>query len=355
MLLSIDGVAKRYGAVTALAEVSLAVETGELLCLLGPSGCGKTTLLRLIAGLEQPDRGRILLAGEDLTGVPAHRRNFGMVFQSLALFSHLTVGDNVGYGLRVRGVGAADRRAKAEQLLELVRLPGFANRPVTALSGGQRQRVAIARALAVEPQLFLLDEPLSALDAGLREAMQIELRQLQQRLGITTVVVTHDQREALSIADRIAVMAHGELRQIGPPLQVYRRPADRFVAEFLGQANLLPARWRDGALQLQQLGIQVKPPGFDSGADGAPALLLVRPEDLLLHARPADAADTVTAQVTFIRDLGATVEIHLDCRGTPLVAVSNRRDLPLASSNALQPGSMLAVAIPAAAAVPLAP
>jgi putative spermidine/putrescine transport system ATP-binding protein len=348
MLLSLDDVGKDFGAVTLLAGVTLDVNAGELLCLLGPSGSGKTTLLRLIAGLERPSRGRILLAGDDLTEVPAHRRNFGMVFQSLALFPHLTVGENIGYGLRIRGVDAARRRARTDELLELVRLPGLAGRPVSALSGGQCQRVAIARALAVEPRLFLLDEPLSALDAGLREAMQIELRLLQRRLGITTIV-THDQREAMTIADRIAVIGDGELRQVGAPLDVYRRPASRFVAEFIGQANILSARWDGGVLRL--LGTQVLPPGVSAGADGESALLAVRPEDVVLSAE--SAAGTISGRVTFVRDVGASVEVHIDCEGTSVIAVSGRHDGSSRDRSMLTPGSLVFVSIPADAAVAL--
>ncbi|HMM64322.1 MAG TPA: ABC transporter ATP-binding protein, partial [Mesorhizobium sp.] len=194
--LSIDAVTKQFGDFRAVDDVSLSVPHGTFVCLLGPSGCGKTTLLRMIAGLEEPTSGTIALDGADITDVPTHRRNFGMVFQSLALFPHLSVGDNISYALRIRGASKQEQRKRVEDLLALIHLPGFADRPVAKLSGGQRQRVAIARALALSPKLFLLDEPLSALDAKLREAMQVELRQLQQRLGITTIVVTHDQREA---------------------------------------------------------------------------------------------------------------------------------------------------------------
>ncbi|MCB1719832.1 MAG: ATP-binding cassette domain-containing protein, partial [Candidatus Competibacteraceae bacterium] len=197
-----------------------------------------TTLLRLIAGLETPDQGQVLLDGKDLTATPAHQRNFGMVFQSLALFPHLNVADNIAYGLRLRGLDSARCRQRVEELLALVQLPGVAARAINQLSGGQRQRVAIARALALEPHVFLLDEPLSALDAKLRETMQVELRLLQQRLGITTIVVTHDQREAMTMADQVVVMSQGEVQQVGAPLDIYRNPQTTFVADFIGTSNL---------------------------------------------------------------------------------------------------------------------
>ena len=231
---------KQFGDFAAVDRVSLSVPHGTFVCLLGPSGCGKTTLLRMIAGLEQPSRGEILLDNEDITPVPTHKRGLGMVFQSLALFPHLSVGDNIAYPLRIRGAAREAQRQRTEELLQLVHLPGFADRPVSQLSGGQRQRVAIARALAISPKLFLLDEPLSALDAKLREAMQVELRQLQQQLGITTIVVTHDQREAMTMADLVVVMGQGQIRQAAAPVEIYRKPADAFVADFIGSTNLLP-------------------------------------------------------------------------------------------------------------------
>ncbi|HEY9536804.1 MAG TPA: ABC transporter ATP-binding protein, partial [Kiloniellaceae bacterium] len=245
--LVLEGISKNFGELTAVDDVSLAVPHGTFVCLLGPSGCGKTTLLRMVAGLEVPSAGRILLDGADMTPVPTHKRDFGMVFQSLALFPHLNVADNIAYALRIRGVAAQERRRRVEELLSLVHLDGYAGRPVAKLSGGQRQRVAIARALAVSPKLFLLDEPLSALDAKLREAMQVELRQLQQKLGITTIVVTHDQREAMTMADLVVVMGEGQIRQAAAPIEIYRRPSDTFVADFIGSTNLLDvARDRAG-------------------------------------------------------------------------------------------------------------
>src|SRR5690606_11329082 len=228
-----------YGRTTALDGLDLTIEPGRLVALLGPSGCGKTTALRCVAGYEQPDSGAVLIDGKDITGVPANKRDAGMVFQSYSLFPNLNARDNVAFGLRVRKVPAAVRRAKADELLELVGLPHHADRYPHQLSGGQQQRVALARALALEPRVLLLDEPLSALDAKVRVALREEIRRLQLDLGITTIFVTHDQEEALSIADEVAVLRDGRLEQVGPPAEVYDRPATPFVAEFVGTMNHL--------------------------------------------------------------------------------------------------------------------
>nr|WP_199899176.1 ABC transporter ATP-binding protein [Sneathiella glossodoripedis] len=237
--LTLAGIRKEFGSFVAVNDVNLSIPNGSFVCLLGPSGCGKTTLLRMIAGLEQPTEGDILIDGEDITNIPTHERSLGMVFQSLALFPHLTVAENIAYSLRIRGKSKAEQRQRVNELLSLIHLPGYEERAVSQLSGGQRQRVAIARALALSPTLFLLDEPLSALDAKLREAMQVELRQLQQQLGITTIVVTHDQREAMTMADLVVVMGEGRIRQAASPVDIYRKPADKFVADFIGATNLL--------------------------------------------------------------------------------------------------------------------
>jgi putative spermidine/putrescine transport system ATP-binding protein len=317
--LVLDQLTKRFGAVTAVDGVDLTVPHGTFVCLLGPSGCGKTSLLRLIAGLEEPTAGRVLLDGADITPLDAHRRDFGMVFQSLALFPHLDAGGNIAYPLRIRGAPRSEQQARVRELLELVRLPGLADRPVSKLSGGQRQRVAIARALARSPKLFLLDEPLSALDAKLREAMQVELRQLQRRLGITTIVVTHDQREAMTMADLVVVMGEGRIRQAGPPLELYRRPADAFVAAFIGATNLLDARpaGADAAVPGGTI------PGVTVPAGGA--RLSVRPEDIRIVAAEASP---LRGRVSFVRDLGASVEVFLDCAGQEVVAVAAPADRP---------------------------
>ncbi|MGB3834163.1 MAG: ABC transporter ATP-binding protein [Mesorhizobium sp.] len=333
--LSINAVTKRFGDFSAVDDVSLSVPHGTFVCLLGPSGCGKTTLLRMIAGLEEPTSGTIALDGADITDVPTHKRNFGMVFQSLALFPHLSVGDNIAYALRIRGASKGEQKQRVDELLTLIHLTGFADRPVAKLSGGQRQRVAIARALALSPKLFLLDEPLSALDAKLREAMQVELRQLQQRLGITTIVVTHDQREAMTMADLVVVMGKGRILQAAPPIEIYRRPADAFVADFIGITNLLPAE-TDSACRATVLGHVVA--GLTLPAGMAKASLSVRPEDVRIVAPGAGALD---GTVTFVRDLGGTIETFVQTGGTTIVAVATPRERPDVSV-----GQQVGIALP---------
>ena len=324
--LQLRGVGKRFGAVTAVEDVDLSIPDGKLVCLLGPSGCGKTTLIRVVAGLEEPTAGRLLLDGEDITDLPAHRRNFGMVFQSLALFPHLTVGENIAYGLRIRGAGAAAQKKRVEELLDLVQLTGAAGRHVAQLSGGQRQRVAMARALALEPQLFLLDEPLSALDAKLREAMQVELRLLQQRLGITTIIVTHDQREAMTMSDLVVVMGEARVRQVDTPLEIYRNPVSTFVADFIGTSNLLPVTIA-GRESVTLSGETLRTPPIAAGIKDE-AILSVRPEDVHVLPRGGAGENRIAGKVTFIRDVGASVETHTDCNGMEVISVAAPKDRP---------------------------
>jgi putative spermidine/putrescine transport system ATP-binding protein len=338
--LILDGVTKAFGATRAVDGVSLTVPAGTFVCLLGPSGCGKTTLLRMIAGLEEPTAGRIALGGTDLTRVPPHKRGFGMVFQSLALFPHLTVAGNIAYPLKIRGTDAAVIQRRVAELLDMVRLSGFGERSVAKLSGGQRQRVAIARALAVDPALFLLDEPLSALDAKLRESMQVELRQLQRRLGITTIVVTHDQREAMTMADLVVVMNGGRIHQTAAPAEVYRRPADAFVADFIGSSNLLPASAVSGGLSVPGGTI----PGLALDGGAREGTVSVRPEDLAVVAGDGH----LTGTVTFVRDLGATVETFVDVGGTVLVASA-----PHSAAAPVAAGDRVALAVDTAKAVVL--
>jgi putative spermidine/putrescine transport system ATP-binding protein len=341
--LATERLGKSFGRVQALVDVDLDLPPGKFVCLLGPSGCGKTTLLRLIAGLERPSRGRIRLGREDVTDLPAHRRGFGMVFQSLALFPHLSVAENVAYALRIRGMAAGDRRRRAEELLALVRLPDMLDRGIDQLSGGQRQRVAIARALAFDPRLFLLDEPLSALDAKLREAMQVELRLLQQRLGVSTVLVTHDQREAMTMADIVVVMDHGRVQQVGAPLAIYRAPANAFVAGFIGQSNLIPGRLDGDRVRIGAHG--VRPATVPAGlASGAAVNLSVRPEEV--HVRPAGEAgeNRLPGEIAFLRDLGASVEVTLRCGEHELLAVMTPRERPAAGR-----GDAVSVELPPAA------
>src|SRR5437870_13511618 len=237
--LRLQGVRKSYGQVVAVAGVDLTVEEGEFFTLLGPSGSGKTTLLRLIAGFERPDAGRIELAGRDVTSTPPYLRDTNTVFQDYALFPHMSVADNIGYGLRVKGVAKPAREKRVQRALEMVRLAGLGHRRPNQLSGGQRQRVALARAVVNEPEVLLLDEPLGALDLKLRQEMQIELKQIQKDVGITFVYVTHDQEEALTMSDRLAVMSNGQIEQIGAPVDVYERPATEFVAGFIGISNVI--------------------------------------------------------------------------------------------------------------------
>ena len=318
--LNINAITKKFGNFAAVDNVQLNVPHGTFVCLLGPSGCGKTTLLRMIAGLEEPTSGAIVLDGEDITPLPTHKRNLGMVFQSLALFPHLSVGDNIAYALRIRGASKEEQKKRVDELLSLIHLTGFADRPVAKLSGGQRQRVAIARALALSPKLFLLDEPLSALDAKLREAMQVELRQLQQRLGITTIVVTHDQREAMTMADLVVVMGHGKILQAAPPIEIYRKPADAFVADFIGITNLLPAEL-DSAGRTTILGTAI--PGLAMPTGMTKASVSIRPEDVHL-GEPGSRA--ITGQVSFVRDLGGTIETFVEVGSTSIIAVTTPRE-----------------------------
>jgi putative spermidine/putrescine transport system ATP-binding protein len=237
--LRLQGVRKNYGHVVAVAGVDLVVNEGEFFTLLGPSGSGKTTLLRLIAGFERPDSGRIELGGRDVTSTPPYLRNTNTVFQDYALFPHMSVAENIGYGLRVKGIAGQEREKRVDRALEMVRLEGLGRRRPNQLSGGQRQRVALARAVVNEPEVLLLDEPLGALDLKLRQEMQIELKQIQKEVGITFVYVTHDQEEALTMSDRMAVMTSGQIEQIGSPVEVYERPATEFVAGFIGISNVL--------------------------------------------------------------------------------------------------------------------
>jgi putative spermidine/putrescine transport system ATP-binding protein len=299
--LRIEGLSKRFGPFLALEDVSIRIPSGKFICLLGPSGCGKTTLLRVIAGLEASSVGRIVVNGEDQTQVPTHRRSMGMVFQSLALFPHLDVAGNIAYPLAIRGVDRATRDRRVAELLDLVRLPGMGGRRIHQLSGGQRQRIAIARGLSIDPKVFLLDEPLSALDAGLREHMQIELRQIQQKLGVTTVVVTHDQKEALTMADMVIVMKDGRIQQAGAPMDVYHRPVNAFVADFIGSTNLMPCNCDGKVITVLGTALPVSE-GDVIRARGA-AQLSVRPE----YVELLSADQGLPATVTFVRDLGESV------------------------------------------------
>ncbi|MGL5010309.1 MAG: ABC transporter ATP-binding protein [Paracoccaceae bacterium] len=315
--LSLQAIRKDYGEARAVDETSLDFPDGALTALLGPSGCGKTTLLRMIAGLEVPTSGSVTMGGRDITRLPAHKRKFGMVFQSFALFPHLTVRDNVAYALTIAGTARGEAAARAHKLLDLVQLTGFGDRQIGQLSGGQKQRVAIARALAQEPEVFLLDEPMSALDAKLREEMQVELRLLQQRLGITTIVVTHDQREAMTMADRIVVMSKGRVEQSGSPQEIYHWPATGFVAGFIGRANFMDGIAQDGKIVV---GVTVltlpKPAQF---LNGSAVQLVCRPEAVRIGADMTEG-NSVAGKVSFVRDLGPVRDIYLETDLGRLVA-----------------------------------
>ena len=280
--LSFQSLRKEFGNFVAVRDMSLDVERGEFISLLGPSGCGKTTTLQMVAGLLSPTAGKILLDGKDITKMPPEKRGLGIVFQSYALFPHMTATENVAFGLEMRGVGKAERLERARAALDQVRLGQFAGRYPKDMSGGQRQRVALARALVIEPPVLLLDEPLSNLDAKLREEMRIELRLLQQDIGVTTILVTHDQEEALSMSDRIVVMQQGDVSQIAAPLDLYERPTNTFVSDFVGKTNLISGRVdRQGHVEVNGSSI-----GLDTaGATvGAPVTLSIRPEKFRLSA-----------------------------------------------------------------------
>jgi putative spermidine/putrescine transport system ATP-binding protein len=279
--LVVHGLSKRYGNVDALADFDLTVERGEFISLLGPSGCGKTTTLQALAGFVQVTRGSVVLEGRDITHTPPERRGLGIVFQSYALFPHMTVADNVAFGLEMRGVPRAERERRVASMLELVHLADYAARYPRELSGGQRQRVAIARALVIEPPVLLLDEPLSNLDAKLREAMQFELRRIQRKLGTTTLMVTHDQAEALSISDRVVVMHGGRIQQVDAPHRLYEHPQSRFISGFVGKTNLLRGHWHAGMLDVEG-GAHIALPGEYS--EGQPLTVVLRPEKISIGA-----------------------------------------------------------------------
>ena len=302
--LEISGLGKSFGEFEALKDITLSIPSGEFVCLLGGSGCGKTTLLRLVAGLETHNKGDILLDGADLTVIPCHQRNIGMVFQSLALFPHLNVADNIAYGLRLRKVAADTIKTEVERLLSMIGLDGLGDRQVSALSGGQRQRVAIARALALSPEIFLMDEPFSALDAALRDQMQIEIKRIQRALGITTIFVTHDQREAMALADRIVIMKDGKIEQAGPPDQLYAQPVSRYVAEFIGTNNVFDVDCSEDGIRFDgsELGAGVAEMASLSGRHA----VAIRPEAITLST--THTPNSLKGIITTQRRLGAVLE-----------------------------------------------
>jgi spermidine/putrescine transport system ATP-binding protein len=322
-LVRLEGVRKRYGEVLALDGVDLEIRRGEFFSLLGPSGCGKTTLLRLLAGFETPDAGRVLIGGKDMAGVPPYERPVNTVFQNYALFPHMTVAGNIAFGLRMKGLPQGEIRKKVAWALELVDLLGLEGRYPRELSGGQKQRVALARALVLEPQVLLLDEPLSALDLKLRQELRVELMQLQRRLGTTFVFVTHDQEEALVMSDRIAVMRAGRVEQVGLPDEVYERPKNRFVADFLGRSNFLPARPHPLGAETPLGPLRLKSPLERE------ALLVIRPEKIRLYPKEATPPreNLVVAQVEEIVYTGAENQYYLRAGEVRLLAYTLNQDL----------------------------
>ena len=337
----LEGLSRHYGPVVALDHLDLTLQPGELIALLGPSGCGKTTTLRLLAGLEDADTGRITVGGRDLTRVSAAKRDMGMVFQAYSLFPHMTVRQNVAFGLRLRKVSAAQRDKRAIEMLDLVGLSTQADRYPHQLSGGQQQRVALARALAIEPQVLLLDEPLSALDAKVRAQLRDEIRRIQLDVGITTLFVTHDQEEALAIADRVGVMREGRLEQLTPPTEVYSRPATSFVAEFVGLSNRLAGEVRGGEVIVRGCRL----PLVERDTPDGQVVALVRPEAVSLASNAPEpgteaGSGPLTGTVIAITFLGATSRVTVDLGDTRVMA-----QLPTSEASALAAGSRVVLAI----------
>jgi len=331
-IISIRGVSKRFGDFTALADISIDIQPGEIFALLGPSGCGKSTLLRIIAGFESATEGDILIDGQDMTEVPPNKRPVNMVFQSYAVFPHMTVEANVAYGLKMDRLPASEIGPKVAEALEQVHLTPFAKRMPDQLSGGQRQRVALARALVKRPRVLLLDEPLSALDAKLRDAMRLELVKLQETVGVSFVMVTHDQSEALAMADRVAVLSEGRLRQLAPPIELYRRPADGFVADFIGRVNLFDvekATPGSDAITVDTLGAITLPAPVPTGKSGD-LCLPVRPEHITVTPEgetpgPGTAIPGTLGDVAFEGD-SAIVEVTLK-GGRSIQALAEDRNM----------------------------
>ena len=325
-----EGLSRHYGPVVALDDLDLTVQPGELIALLGPSGCGKTTTLRLLAGLEDADAGQINVGGRDITRLPASKRDMGMVFQAYSLFPHMTVRQNVAFGLRLRKVSSAQRDRRALEMLELVDLSTQADRYPHQISGGQQQRVALARALAIEPQVLLLDEPLSALDAKVRAQLRDQIRRIQLEVGITTLFVTHDQEEALAIADRVGVMRDGRLEQLAPPTEVYSRPATSFVAEFVGLTNRLAGTVSGSTVTVRGHDLPLVDPSTPPG----PVTALVRPEAVTLASDSTGDSGPLTGTVIASTFLGATSRVTVDLGDTTIMAqltTADAAELPAGS------------------------
>lgn len=320
-IIEMTGVEKRFGTFVAVNDLNLNLREGEFFSLLGPSGCGKTTALRMIAGFQEPTRGSVLIDSQDMDGIPANKRPTNMVFQSYAIFPHLDVGDNVAYGLRNRGISKTEIEQRVNDALEMVELGGLQRRRATELSGGQRQRVALARALVMRPKVLLLDEPLSALDKNLREQMQFEMRHLQRNLGITFVMVTHDQYEAMTMSDRIGVMFNGELIQVDSPETLYAKPRNRKVASFIGEMNFLPAKVEGEtaetfAISTPCFATLEIPKNPNAAAHGQDILVGIRPEQLEISAsEPVEYDGTVQGEVSDVAFYGENVHYHVRVAG----------------------------------------
>lgn len=344
----LKGVEKRYGSVAAVHSLDLAIEPGEFVTLLGPSGCGKSTTLRMVAGFVQPNAGTIKIGGKDVTGIPPHRREVGLVFQNYALFPHMSVYKNVEFGLKMRGVDPSERRSRVEEALGLVKLGDYTERMPAQLSGGQQQRVALARALVIRPNVLLLDEPFGALDKQLRDHMRIELRDLQRKLNISTMFVTHDQDEALSMSDRIVVMSEGTVCQVGGPNAIYEKPNSRFVADFMGRSNLFEASVIDESNDSRQLNAEglLLDVGENQDLNGSSAMVMVRPEkiELLESEVIRDGSVTVGGRIMSSVYLGSTVQYEVKVEEGPTVLVV-RQNVEDGSISA-QSGSPVFLSIP---------
>ena len=332
----LEDLRRSYAGVTALNGLSLTLAPGELVALLGPSGCGKTTAMRLVAGLEEANSGRGMFGGKDVTGLPASKRDVGMVFQAYSLFPHMTAGQNVEFGLSLHNVDGAERNKRVDEMLELVGLSGYANRYASQLSGGQQQRVALARALAIKPTVLLLDEPLSALDAKVRSRLRDEIRRVQLEAGVTTLFVTHDQEEALAIADRVGVMRAGQLEQLGSPTEIYTRPATPFVAEFVGLTNRIPGTVKFGMVEVRGMELPLVQRDVPTG----PGIALVRPEAVSLASEGDSVPGPLIGTVIAVAFLGATSRVTVDLGDMIVMA-----QLPTAQASEHPAGTRVRLAI----------
>ncbi len=360
-IISIRGVSKNFGAVRAVVDVDLEIQRGEFFSLLGPSGCGKTTLLRMLAGLEAPSEGEIFIDEQAMSAVPAYRRPVNMVFQNYAIFPHLDVRGNIAFGLRKSGLSKAEINAKVEETLDLIKLPGYAERSATQLSGGERQRIALARALVKRPKVLLLDEPLGALDKKLREQMQLELRALQKSVGITFVFVTHDQEEALTMSDRIAVMSKGRVLQVSSPTGLYERPGSRFVADFIGTMNFFDGRVRKsdngtatvdaGPLGAVEAATEGEAPGV-----GADVLVAIRPEKLELHFEaPGEGPNIIKGRMGPAAYLGDRSHFHIFVPGLEQPVAVARQNMDGAGAGLASPDQQVWLSFSSESVVLLGP